>query len=114
MKEKPTTVDEIYSWAYVTASKIIENVEDEGIELIRRLIFAIRGEETPGRFLDKLTTTLVEYRTNKAYELQVTIPKLLLTKELIGDSFHYVRAAILAGLLDAMSVQSSKEAGEKS
>lgn len=103
MEKEKFTIDKVYSWAYATASTILEKRKEDGTELIRRLVFAIRGEETPGRFLDKLATTLIEYRTNRAYELPVSIPKFLTTTSLIGDIFHYVRAAILAGLLDAMA-----------
>jgi len=95
----------LYSWAFATAKTILEKRKGfgDGEDLVRRLIFAIRGEETPGRFLDRLSTMLAEYRTNRAFNLNVSVHSMLLTMDLRGDSFHYAKAAVLAGFTDALT-----------
>lgn len=99
------TYAKLYSWSFSTAKTILERRREmrDGEDLVKKLVFTVRGEETPGRFLSKLATTLADYRTNRAFELPVTIPGLLMKLELRGDSFHYARAAIIAGFIDALS-----------
>ena len=102
----------IYSWAYATAKTILEKRKEagDGEDLVKRLIYSIRSEETPGRFLDKLATTLAEYRTNRAYNLNVNVHSHLLKLELRGDSFYFAKASILCGLLGALTQGHNKEA----
>ncbi|MEM5874313.1 MAG: hypothetical protein QW641_00050 [Candidatus Aenigmatarchaeota archaeon] len=94
--------DEIWSWAYRTGMIIKERDE----KLLRMLIFDIRGEETPGRFLEKLSNRLCEYRTNKNIGLDVSIKSDLFKVKWHGDKFYHMKAAIMAGLTDALSVRS--------
>ena len=104
----------IYSWAFATAKKILNSRMDQGDgeDLVKRLIYDIRGEETPGRFLDKLSSTLAEYRTNRAFNLDVSPhSELFKVRELKGDAFYYVKAAVLSGLASALA-QSGREEGE--
>lgn len=93
---------EIWDWAYAIGRRIKEKDE----KLLKSLIFDIRGEETPGRFLVKLTNKLTEYKTNKNISLEVSIKQKLLEEKWHGDKFYYMKAAILAGLLDALSTKS--------
>ncbi|HGE73011.1 TPA: hypothetical protein ENX78_19410 [Candidatus Poribacteria bacterium] len=103
--EKESLYASIYSWAYKTAKTILESRKEagDGEDLVRRLIYSIRSEETPGRFLDKLATSIAEFRTNRAYNLDVSIHSTLLKVELRGDSFHLAKASILSGLLGALA-----------
>jgi len=90
--------DEIFSWAYKIGKEIVKKDE----KLLRVLIFDIRGEETPGRFLEKLTNRLSEYRTNKNIELNVSVKPEIVREKWHGDKFYYMKAAILTGLTNAL------------
>jgi len=96
---------EIFNWAFRTGAAIKEKDD----KLLRRVIFVIRGEETPGRFLDKLIEILSEYRTRAEFQLDVSISPTIIGREWHGDSFHYLRAAILAGFLNALSMKRGGE-----
>jgi hypothetical protein len=96
--------EEIWNWAYATGMKIKEKDE----KLLRALIFDIRGEETPGRFLEKLSNKLSEYRTNKNIALNVSIKPEIVKERWHADKFYYMKAAILTGFTNALST-----AGEK-
>ncbi|MEM5826022.1 MAG: hypothetical protein QXM64_01385, partial [Candidatus Aenigmatarchaeota archaeon] len=61
--------DEIWNWAYAVGMKI----KEKNSELLRKLLFDIRAEETPGRFLEKLSNRLSEYKTNKNIALDVSV-----------------------------------------
>lgn len=109
--EKESLCASIYSWAYKTAKIILDNRKEagDGEDLVKRLIYSIRSEETPGRFLDKLATTIAEFRTNRAYNLDVSVHSILLKSELRGDSFHLAKASILSGLLGALAFPAREE-----
>jgi len=100
MSEREGNIFEnIFRWAFSIGATIKEKDE----RLLKRLIFTIRGEETPGRFLDRLSETLTEYRTNVGIQLDVDIHPDIVRRRWSGDSFHYMRSAILTGLLNALS-----------
>ena len=47
--------ERIYNWAWHTGRNIIEGERydrNRGEKLLKELVFEIRGEETPGRFLE--------------------------------------------------------------
>lgn len=95
-----------FDWAFAVGKAIIENKrydEEKGKELLRSLIFSIRAEETPGRFLEKLSEKLIEYRTNKNIQADVRIHPELMNRKWHADSFYYMKSAILAGFLNALS-----------
>lgn len=96
--------DEIWSWAY-SIGTIIKNKDEE---LLRRLIFEIRAEETPGRFLEKLSNRLSEYKTNRNIALNVSIKPEFFKFKWHGDKFYYMKSAVLAGLTNAL-VSKGKE-----
>lgn len=96
--------DEIWDWAYAIGIRIRQKDE----ELLRALIFAIRGEETPGRFLEKLSNKLSEYKTNKNIALDVSVKPELVKEKWHGDKFYYMKAAVLTGLTNALSAMESK------
>ena len=100
-KKSASLYRDIFSWAFRTGATIKERDE----KLLRRLIFTIRGEETPGRFLDRLIEVLSEYRTRAEFQLDVNVSPSIIGKEWHGDAFHYLRATILAGFLNALSMK---------
>ena len=105
--------ENIFKWAYVTGKNIIVNPRYEkskGEDLLKRLIFDIRAEETPGRFLEKLSGRLTEYRTNTNIQADVNIHNEIMSRKWHGDSFYYLKSAILSGFLNALS--SSKKGDE--
>ncbi|HIQ13733.1 MAG TPA: hypothetical protein EYH44_05080 [Thermoprotei archaeon] len=106
--EDSSIYQNIFRWAFRTGATVKEKDE----RLLKRLIFAIRGEETPGRFLDRLSETLTEYRTNVGIQLDVNIHPDIVRRRWSGDSFHYLRSTILSGFLNAFSAKESDEEGE--
>jgi len=96
--------EEIWSWAYAIGITIKQKDE----KLLRALIFDIRGEETPGRFMEKMANKLSEYRTNKNIALDVSIKPELFKVKWHGDKFYYMKAAVLGGLTDALATRGEK------
>jgi hypothetical protein len=93
--------DQIYNWAYAVGKAILEN-RDKGEDLLRKLIFDVRGEDLPGRFLDKLSNRLTEYKTNKNIAINVSMYGKLFERSWHGDSFRYMKSAVLSGLLNSL------------
>jgi hypothetical protein len=98
----------IFDWAFAIGKDISEKSKcdpEKGREYLRRLIFDIRAEETPGRFLDKLSQRLGEYKTNTNIQAPVSLlPEIFQSKnKWSGDGFYYLKSAILSGLLNALS-----------
>jgi len=91
--------DDLYNWAFAVGRRICD--EDEN--LLRSLIFSVRGEETPGRFLDKLSETIAEYRTNRAINLDVSLHSSIFAQNWFADKFYYLKASILSGFLNALA-----------
>lgn len=99
-------IEECFKWAFGTGKEIlgIDAGIEKGKDLLERLIYHIRAEETPGRFLERLSERLTEYRTNKGVRANVNIlPNIMMMKEMCGDRFYYMKAAILAGFLNALT-----------
>ena len=91
----------IYDWAYAISRTILEKLgRSEGVDKIRMIYYAIRGEETPGRFLEKLSKEVGEACFSADTSLSVT-PKLL--QHIHGDMFYLAKAAVIMGLLNALS-----------
>ncbi|MCS7135322.1 MAG: hypothetical protein NZ893_02690 [Candidatus Aenigmarchaeota archaeon] len=108
--EEETIFKKIFDWAFAVGCNIIQNSkcgDEKGRDYLRRLIFEIRAEETPGRFLDKLSETLGEYKTNINILAPVSLlPEIYQTKtKWSGDSFYYLKSSILSGLLNALSTK---------
>jgi len=94
---------EIYNWAYAVGKTILKQ-SDKGEDLLRRLIFDIRGEDLPGRFLEKLSSRLTEYKTNRNIAVDVSMYGKLFEKRVWhGDQFRYMKSAILSGFLNSLS-----------
>lgn len=89
-----------YEWSFAIGKKVLE--PEKGEDLLKRLIFSIRAEETPGRFLDRLSKTLGEYKTNRNIDLDVTMLPDLYGQLWFADKFYYLKSSILSGLLGAM------------
>ncbi|NOZ58915.1 MAG: hypothetical protein GXO66_04995, partial [Euryarchaeota archaeon] len=85
--------DKINTWAFYLGRSIIENVEnkDEGEGLVRRLLFDIRGEETAGRFLSKLSNRLADYKINMRLNIDTNLPPILYERTWMADSFYYMK-----------------------
>jgi len=96
--------DDHYNWSYNIGKKILESSKGDK-DLLKRLIFNIRAEETPGRFLDKLSETLGEYSTNRNIGINLAINQDIYANKQawFADRFYYLKSAILAGLLNALS-----------
>ncbi|MCC5993985.1 MAG: hypothetical protein LM587_00065 [Candidatus Aenigmarchaeota archaeon] len=58
--------EKFFRWSFAIGKSIIEAKcgEEKRKDLLRKLIFDIRGEDTPGRFLERLSKRLTEYRTS--------------------------------------------------
>lgn len=95
--------DTFFKWAYSVGMTIKNSPSRNGEELLRRLIFSIRAEETPGRFLHRLSQTITEYRTNRNIALDVQLHPDLFSYHWAADRFHYLKSAILTGLLNALA-----------
>ena len=96
-------MEKFFKWAFSTGRKILDC--DNGEKLLKKLIFEIRSEETPGRFLEKLSERITEYKTNTNIQAKVDILPGLFEFKWHGDSFYYMKSAILAGFLNALSSQ---------
>ena len=97
--------EQIFKWAFGVGKNIINNErydKEKGVDLLKKLIFAVRAEETPGRFLEKLSELLTEYRTNTSISADVNMHPELFSREWHADSFYYMKSAILTGLLNAL------------
>lgn len=97
----------IFDWAFAVGTDIVSKSKcgrDKGKDYLKRLIFDIRAEETPGRFLDKLSQRLGEYKTNTNIQAPVSLlPEIFQSRDRwSGDSFYYLKSAILSGLLNAL------------
>jgi len=106
--------DDIYRWALAIGKRIIEQRREEadGEDLVRRIIYDIRGEELPGRFLNKLSTRLAEYRTNVNLDLDVGAHPKVFEEKLWGNKFYYVKSAIISGLTNALWRKTEEVKGE--
>jgi len=104
--------ERLFKWAFAIGKSIIHNPdkydEEKGRDLLKRLIFDIRAEETPGRFLEKLSERLTEYKTNTNIQANVEIHQEIMSKYWHADKFYYLKSAILAGFLNALSSQGSR------
>jgi hypothetical protein len=95
--------EQFFNWAYSVGKTIVSSDTGRGDDLLRKLIFSIRAEETPGRFLEKLSATLTEYNTNKNIGLNVSMHPEFYRAEWFADNFHYLKASVLSGFLNAFA-----------
>ena len=92
-----------FNWAFSVGMTIKKNAPSEkGEVLLRRLIFSIRAEETPGRFLDRLSETIAEYKTNRNIGLDIGLHPELYSQTWAADRFYYLKSSILTGFLNAL------------
>lgn len=106
--------EDVYNWAYAIGSTILEESE-KGEDLLKKLIFDIRGEDLPGRFLEKLSSRLTEYKTNRNINIDVSMYGKLFERRWHGDSFRYMKSAVLSGFLNSLaSFGRKKQKGGKS
>lgn len=103
-----------YEWAFETGKVIVENSKygkAKGADYLKRLIFDIRAEETPGRFLERLSKRLGEYKTNTNIQAPIRLlPEIFEpVNSWNGDAFYYLKSSILAGLLNALSIEQRSE-----
>jgi hypothetical protein len=96
-----------YNWAK-DVGKMIWDADKKG-DLLRKLIYNIRAEETPGRFLDKLSETLGEYRTNKNIGLNVGMHEGLYEQTWFADKFYYLKSSILSGLFNTLALNQTQK-----
>ncbi|MCL6579937.1 MAG: hypothetical protein K6T73_11285 [Candidatus Bathyarchaeota archaeon] len=103
--------EEIYNWACAVGRTILKG-SDKGDDLLRRLIFDVRGEDLPGRFLEKLSGRLTEYKTNRNIAIDVSMYGKLFEVRWHGDSFRYVKSAVLSGFLNSLASAGNRKKGE--
>ncbi|MEM3571136.1 MAG: hypothetical protein QW589_04320 [Candidatus Bathyarchaeia archaeon] len=99
-------MERFFEWAFRIGKEIINNQrydKEKGKDLLKRLIFDIRAEETPGRFLEKLSGRITEYKTNTNIQANVYMHPEIMKREFYGDRFYYLKSAILTGFLNALS-----------
>jgi hypothetical protein len=115
VEEKEKTYERYYNWAFAIAKEIIRSKSgtEKGKELIKKLIYEIRGEETPGRFFNRLTQKLGEYKINVNIQADVSIHNMLFKENWYGDKFFYLKSAILAGFLNALVERQEGKGEEK-
>lgn len=102
-----------YNWANELGKQIRSSSEDRGADLLKKIIFDIRGEQLPGKFLEKLVTRLAEYQTDRDLNLSsIEIQPDIFKGTLWGNTFHYTKSAIIAGFLNAIADQSPKKGGK--
>jgi len=94
----------LYGWAYKIGLEVKKM--DRGEDLLKRLLYDIRGESLPGRFREVLIENLMYLFDTKELGYK-KIPKSLLEKGVYGDKFHYIKAAILMGFMDALATSDS-------
>jgi len=100
-EREPRSLKTIYRWAYAVSKSILESLgEQEGISRIRMIYYTIRGEETPGRFLEKLSKEIGEAYFSTDTYVSIT-PELF--QYLHGDMFYLAKAAVIMGMLNALS-----------
>lgn len=101
--------EKYFGWSFAMGRVIIEKCgEDKGKKLLKRLIFDIRAEETPGRFLEKLSERFIEYRTNPNIQADVNVLPEIMQGKWHADKFYYLKSAILAGFLNALPSEGEK------
>lgn len=107
--------DDMFNWAFAIGKTILEKSE-KGEDLLRKLIFDIRGEDLPGRFLEKLSSRLTEYKTNRNIAIDVSMYGKLFERGWYGDRFRYMKSAILSGFLNSLGSlrRKEKKGGESS
>jgi hypothetical protein len=93
--------EKFYGWGYSIGEEIMK--AQNGEDLLKKLIYNIRAEETPGRFLDRLSETIGEYRTNRNIAINISMHPELYEREWFADSFYYLKSSILTGLLNALA-----------
>ncbi|RLG16584.1 hypothetical protein DRN69_00545 [Candidatus Pacearchaeota archaeon] len=93
--------EKFFGWAFGTGKEILK--ANNGEKLLKRLIFDIRSEETPGRFLEKLSERITEYRTNINIQANISMNPEIMNKEWHADKFYYLKSAVLTGFLNALS-----------
>jgi len=101
---------DIYNWAYAVGMTILGK-SDKGEDLVKRLIYDMRGEDLPGRFLDKLSGRLTEYKTNRNIAIDISIYGKLYEHNWYGDSFRYVKSAVLSGFLNSLATTRKQTGG---
>jgi len=100
--------DKFFNWAFSIGMTIKKEAPEKGEDLLRRLIFSIRAEETPGRFLDKLSETITEYKTNRNIGVEIGLHPELYSQTWVADKFYYLKSSILTGLVNALGSSDKK------
>jgi hypothetical protein len=98
--------EDYFNWAFSIGKEIINSKsgKEKGKDYLKRLIYEIRSEDTPGRFLEKLSEKLTEYKTNANIQAKVYVLPDIMKKEIWhADKFYYLKASILTGFLNALS-----------
>jgi hypothetical protein len=90
-------IKNIFKWSFKTGKTLAEKDKKLG----EILIFDLRSEDTPGRFLNKLSVRIADF--NKRFGVDIEIPhQLYLENRISGDQFYYLKSSILAGLVNAL------------
>ncbi|GEM_PF-1237993 len=108
MGNKSLDIKEIYKWSRFKVGEILAKKDKKFVEI---LIFDLRSEDTPGRFLNKLAVRLADF--NKRLGVNLIIPNLFYRENKIkGDQFYYIKSAILTGLVNALSSKKENNQGQ--
>jgi len=91
-------IKNIFKWSFKAGKTLAEKDKKLG----EILIFDLRSEDTPGRFLNKLSVRIADF--NKRFGFNIEIPRQLYDSEnkIRSDQFYYLKSAILAGLVNAL------------
>lgn len=99
-------LEKVYNWAYSIGKQIQELDPEDGKDYIDEIIKEIKKEELPGRFFDELAKVLhkVSEKLKKKVgkDVKLYIHPDIVRKELYGDEFYKVKAAILSGLINSI------------
>jgi len=99
-------LEKIYDWAFSIGKTIQEADEENGKDYVNEIIKEIKKEELPGKFVEELSKVLhkisEKIRKGKNKEISLSIHPDIARRDLYGDDFYKVKAAILSGLINSL------------
>lgn len=100
-------LEKIYDWAYATGKTILEVDKENGKDYVNEIIKEIKKEELPGKFKEELSKVLHKVsekirKDTRNDQFNLHIHPDIAKKDLQGDEFYKVKAAVLAGLMNSL------------
>jgi len=99
-------LEKIYDWAFEIGKTIQEADEENGKDYVNDIIKEIKKEELPGKFIEELSKVLhkvsEKIKKGKNKDIALSIYPDVVRRDLYGDDFYKVKAAILSGLINSL------------